>query len=146
MIRVGCNQSNVANCFQLSESVVSRLVHLYRETENATQRSRSGSTRSTTHTQDRFLTVSIHLESLWVLVESCNIGLWSHLEFWFRLKQFVEDIEDINLHFRQFLRKIPLTQNHMRLWLKWHVNWNWNNQWYIKGLPIVGVFSGAQKS
>ncbi|KAL1489844.1 hypothetical protein ABEB36_013776 [Hypothenemus hampei] len=64
MIEAGRLQREVANFFQVSESVISRLVHRYRETENVTERPRSGRPRVTTPAQDRFLTVSIRRDPL----------------------------------------------------------------------------------
>ena len=55
MLQTGTSQREVANTFNVSKSVISRLWNRYQQTQNVDDRPRSGRPRSTTRAQDRFI-------------------------------------------------------------------------------------------
>lgn len=129
MLQSGRLQQEVANVLNVSQSVISRLNSRFNETGSVSERPRIGGPRKTTPAQDRFVTLSArgeplstcrHLSQRLLNATGTNISI----------ETIRRRLNYVNLSSRRLLRRVPLTQVHMRQRLQWaRDHFHWGNEW-----------------
>ena len=129
-MRTGSTQCDVAGELEVSQSVISRLVHRFRDTGSVGERPRSGAPRGNKRNDDQYLrTYALRNRDLTAPV------LQSRLREVRATRVSRQTIRNRLHHFgiraRRPLQATPLTDRHRRLRLQWardHVTWNMQ-QW-----------------
>ena len=121
-IRTGSTQCDVAGELGVLQSVISRLVHRFRDTGSVGERPRSGASRGTTCNDDQYLRTNAlrNCSRAAITIERGQGTRVSRQTIRNRLHHF-------GLRARRPLQVTPLTDRHRRLRLKWardHVTWN----------------------
>lgn len=129
MITAGQNQTEVAAYFNVSQSVISRLVNRHAENGSVSERPRTGRPRVTTRAEDRYITISARREAL----STCRI-LRQQLQNATRLQVSLSTVRrrlnEIDLRSRRLLRRIPLTLADRRRRLDWaRERVHWVEEW-----------------
>ena len=125
MLQSGSVQQEVANLFNVSQSVISRLNNRFNETGSELERPRNDGPRKTTAAEDRFVTLSARREPL-STCRQLSRRLFNATGTSVSIETIRRRLNCVHLRSRRLLRRVPLTQNHMRQRLQWardHVNW-----------------------
>ena len=125
-IRTGSTQCDVADELGVSQSVISRLVYIFRDTGSAGERPRSGAPRGTTRNVDQYLrTYALRNMDLTAPVLQSRLREVRGTRV---SRQTIRNrLHHFGLRARRPLQVTPLTDRHRRLRLQWardHVTWN----------------------
>ena len=119
-IRTGSTQCDVAGELVVLQSVISRLVHIFRDTGSVGERPRSGAPRGTTRNDDQYLRAyALRNMDLTAPVLQSRLRV--------SRQTILNRVHHFGLRARRPLQVTPLTDRHRRLRLQWardHVTWN----------------------
>ena len=119
-IRTGSTQCDVAGELVVLQSVISRLVHIFRDTGSVGERPRSGAPRGTTCNDDQYLRAyALRNMDLTAPVLQSRLRV--------SRQTILNRVHHFGLRARRPLQVTPLTDRHRRLRLQWardHVTWN----------------------
>ena len=132
-IRTGSTQCDVAGELGVSQSVISRLVHRFRDTGSVGERPRSGAPRGTTRNDDQYLrTYALRNRDLTAPVLQSRLREVRGTRV---SRQTIRNrLHHFGLRARRPLQVTPLTDRHRRLRLQWardHVTWNIQQWSYV---------------
>lgn len=129
MINAGQTQAEVAANFNVSPSVISRLLSRHAENGDVSERPRSGRPRVTGQAEDRYLTVAARREPLStcrILAQRLRNATGSQIS----LSTTRRRLAEVHLSSRRLLRRVPLTVAHRRQRLAWaRERVHWVEEW-----------------
>ena len=129
MLQSSRTQQNVAQEFNVSQSVISRLQTRFNATGSVAERPRVGGPRKTTAAEDRYVTLNARRNPR-STCRHLSQTLFNATRTQVSIETIRRRLNDANLRSRRLLRRVPLTPHHMRTRLQWardHVNWV--NEW-----------------
>ena len=125
----GAKQTDVADHFNVTQSVISRLNTRFNETGSARERPRNGRPRSTNAREDRLLVRGARMEP----TRNCTLlsqDLFAASRVRITPRTVLNRLNEVGLHCYRPIRRPPLTANHRVQRLQWcEEKINWRDEW-----------------